>query len=174
MLLTVKINLRPVSPILVSLENNRLRRWRRLMSDYKSAEPHGHCVEACNDFLKLLEEDGRKGGIVTWNATDEKLSAGDEPWPRKSFPWKWVDGFKFHAAVLIDGYVVDWTARQFDEDAPFPAVFSARSATKLTREQARQIFAARDDQLEARYRGGLDEDSLDGIDVGSLSSDEWG
>jgi len=92
-----------------------------LMKDWNTDERHGQCVEACNDFLNLLDTYGLKGDIQSWNAP------GFNPkeqglLPEKTFPWSW-EGWYYHAVVEVQGLLIDWTAKQFDPNAPFPTVW---------------------------------------------------
>ena len=105
-------------------KNPRLARF----ADPKRAD--GCCGLATEYFLEMVEKLFPKLKIEEVHFTDrckvfQKLPgltsmAYDRvrhPWYQKGCRW---DG---HAVPCVAGWCVDWTARQFDPDAPFPLVF---------------------------------------------------
>lgn len=99
------------------------------LREWDTEEIHGQCIEACDEFLHFLATHGVSGTIRTWNspffsATLTKEMLGDDVslLPDNSFPFSW-HGMDYHAVVEVEGFLIDWTAKQFDLDAPFPMVW---------------------------------------------------
>jgi hypothetical protein len=89
------------------------------------AEKHGwhtaedaenSCNQASDDFLHFLEAQGIEEGEIEHYERQVILD-------RKDYPFNDLDGCYYHWAVRVGDHLVDWTARQFDALAPFPAVW---------------------------------------------------
>lgn len=72
------------------------------------------CNHASDEFIRELTEYNIKGQIEYYE-THIKIDVQDYPYN--------LHKCCFHWAVRVGEWVIDWTARQFDEDAPFPAVW---------------------------------------------------
>jgi hypothetical protein len=100
-----------------------------MLRDWDTDEEHGQCVEACDEFLHLLAGYGIEASIRTWNCPffseflgRDKVAEDMTLLPDETFPWSW-DGMDFHAVVEVEDFLIDWTAKQFDPNAPFPMVW---------------------------------------------------
>ena len=100
----------------------------------EAEEADGCCGLATDLFHSLIEDLGVKASLdeVHFMSSKKYLRQKRDWWDR-SFrfrylhtPHRWYrsgchwDG---HVAALVDGWIVDFTARQFDPAAPFPLVF---------------------------------------------------
>lgn len=75
-----------------------------------------NCNHASDEFLhELLAEVGIEGEIEHYGQSVE-IDHVDYPY---EMPY-YVD---FHWVVRVGDWLIDWTARQFEEEAPFPAVW---------------------------------------------------
>ena len=74
-----------------------------------------NCTHACDEFLHVLEDFGIEGDIEYFEP-DIYMDMID-------YPWGSMGTSRFHWAIRVGDFVIDWTARQFDEEAPFPAVW---------------------------------------------------
>ncbi len=92
------------------------------------SEADGSCGTATDVFLDLVEL------LVPEARCDEAHFVPKEAWRRginnlyaytqTPHPW-YLDGCNWpgHCVPVVDGWYIDWTARQFDPAAPFPLVF---------------------------------------------------
>ena len=84
------------------------------------------CTEASNSFLVHLEKYGLKAEIEHYSLnSDAYHEVSDEEVERDlaRFPFD-TDGCRFHWAVRVgNNLIIDWTARQFCNDAGFPEVW---------------------------------------------------
>ena len=86
----------------------------------------GQCTEAADEFLWHLDKYGLTGDI-------EWYSLGLDAYPdveweeverdQERYPLDAGEECKFHVANRVGkNLIIDWTARQFDQDADFPAI----------------------------------------------------
>lgn len=78
------------------------------------------CTVASDEFVHWLEKRGN--GLVGEIEHYDPDIALD----RKDYPYEDLAGCYLHWAVRVGGTVVDWTARQFTDNAPFPAVYRSK------------------------------------------------
>jgi hypothetical protein len=76
------------------------------------------CDHASNEFLHHLERLGISDAEIEHFDGELVLDRHDYPWILPPESWHW--------AVRVGDTLIDWTARQFDETAPFPAIWIAR------------------------------------------------
>lgn len=84
---------------------------------HTAAGAENRCNIASDAFLHVLEEYGIEGEIEHY----EREILLD----RKEYPYGALGDSSYHWAVRVGDTIIDWTARQFDEQAPFPAVWKA-------------------------------------------------
>lgn len=72
------------------------------------------CNEASDEFLHELAKHGIEGEIEHY---DPSIILDLKDYPHK------LSACSYHWAVRVEEWVIDWTARQFEEEAPFPAVW---------------------------------------------------
>lgn len=89
----------------------------------------GNCCFASEDFMDMLGELGlpKNSSKLEWydlqTDTSWHPSLGQVAMDRARLPFSNIDGCNFHVAVRIGNVIIDWTARQFDEKAGFPAIW---------------------------------------------------
>jgi hypothetical protein len=76
------------------------------------------CTEASDRFVRHLMDHGIEGEIEYYDPNRSQ--------DRKDYPYESLAGCWQHWAVRVNGTIIDWTARQFLDDAPFPAVFRSK------------------------------------------------
>lgn len=76
---------------------------------------HGQCNEASDQFTHVLAELGIKDVHIEHYEPNIHMDRGDYPYKMSGCSWHW--------AVRIGEWIIDWTARQFEPEAPFPAVW---------------------------------------------------
>ena len=97
----------------------------RLYKDPRRAR--GECVETSYEFLRFLHAHGYVGNFqnIDWEIEGSKVVDGPRL-PLEIESLFWDNGFGGHTAVLVDGYYVDFTARQFAREGrriPFPLIW---------------------------------------------------
>jgi len=114
---------------IADITNDELRRLvaRFTIKNHKYADPktaRGDCAAVSTQFLMFLqlEEYGGSRKVQNWkwdiyNFTS--LTSGP-PVPHEFFR---DHHYGSHVAVLVDGWYIDFTARQFSHDAPFPLIW---------------------------------------------------
>ena len=78
---------------------------------------NNRCNVASDAFLHVLSDHGIEGEIEHYER--------DVTLDRVEYPYGDLGGCYYHWAVRVGDMIIDWTARQFDKDAPFPAVWEA-------------------------------------------------
>jgi hypothetical protein len=84
-----------------------------------AAEPIDRCIEASTAFAAY---------VSTFNLPAKVRYLVGSP-DFECCAERWMDtrpGGRIHAVVLVAGKLVDWTARQFDPSADFPAITTPR------------------------------------------------
>lgn len=76
----------------------------------------GQCTESSDSFLHFLDEAGVEGAVIEHFDPCVRQD-------RVDYPFGDLIGCSFHWAVRVGDIVIDWTARQFSDDAPFPAIW---------------------------------------------------
>lgn len=88
---------------------------------------NGSCGLAVDRFLDLLDEHEIAGGYeVHFRARDNITFRRSDLYAYEDAPHGWYLGgceHPGHIVAVLGGWVVDWTARQFVPDAPWPLVF---------------------------------------------------
>ncbi len=88
----------------------------------------GWCLEASNDFMQTLEDHGfTKSSYFLrqyiWDPTNKKeMKEQRKDIFLDSFPFD-TDNCPYHFVVKIGKIVIDWSARQFGAENPFPAIW---------------------------------------------------
>lgn len=92
----------------------------------------GECFVASKEFLKFLDRYGENARIIMF--TDEAEASvphiekyfSVKVYPYQRVPHRWYqNGCRWagHFVVRVGDLCVDWTARQFNPEAPFPLIF---------------------------------------------------
>ena len=88
----------------------------RARMEFSTAElAHNNCNYASDEFLHLLDRFGIEGLIEHYN--------GDNPEDLEDYPYEELYACSYHWAVRVGNLIIDWTARQFSEQAGLPAVW---------------------------------------------------
>lgn len=99
-----------------------LNEARAALRIWDTDRPHGECSFACDDFIHWLDANhGVEGVLRCWDIDPHNQFVEGIDLELEIFPYDWGD-FRNHWVVEIDGHFFDWTARQFDSDAPFPVI----------------------------------------------------
>lgn len=94
--------------------------WRTIVADTGG---HALCDHASEQLHRFLEEQGVESRIV-WMELVHLFP--NELEPHEAYPDHAVgEPGSEHCVVVVSGYVVDLTARQYDERLPFPFVWEA-------------------------------------------------
>ena len=102
-------------------------RERRRLSTKHGAD--GNCIYASSHFLDFYAlEYGGRGEVVEWWAKAVDLRADGSYEPNPPVPHHWFDmlhrsHYRHHGVALADGVYIDFTARQFNERAPYPLLW---------------------------------------------------
>lgn len=92
----------------------------------------GECFEASREFLKFLDRYGYQARIILLTDEDEatvlrvESSFRTKAYSYQFVPHHWYDNgcrWAGHFVVQVGNVCIDWTARQFDPEAPFPLVY---------------------------------------------------
>lgn len=91
----------------------------------------GWCLEASDEFLHTLEDHGFAIGTgedflrhyIFNPLNDEEVSIKANDYTLSSFPFD-PKSCHYHFAVKVEDIIIDWTARQFGAENPFPAIWS--------------------------------------------------
>lgn len=75
----------------------------------------GMCGDASDLFLHVLDENGIEDALIEHYDPEIILDCLDYPFD--------LTKCRYHWAVRVGDLIIDWTARQFDADAPFPAIW---------------------------------------------------
>lgn len=78
----------------------------------------GMCNHASDEFLHELAKFDIDWGEIEHYEPGIKADIREYPYPMRGCAWHW--------AVRLDEWVLDWTARQFYPNAPFPAVWRGK------------------------------------------------
>lgn len=91
--------------------------------NYRDDHDVGYCFIATEHFISMLEEHGYEPytGVDYFDCRSHKFS---DPENDPSFPYVNGDYAKWHYVAVVDGYAIDWTARQFYHGLPYPAIWS--------------------------------------------------
>ena len=93
--------------------------------DYRDDRTVGFCFIATEHFVSLLEENGypKYTGVEYFDRHSHKFN---NPESDTRFPYPNGDYAAWHYVAVVDGYAIDWTARQFHEALPYPAIWDLR------------------------------------------------
>lgn len=102
-----------------------INRYRKISPEFNTREgANQQCYVASYRFINLLKGRGLEGEIVELTLDERQIRElkrlGHE------YP-SLYDGF--HYVVLVEGRLIDWTARQYKSRAPYPVVLSADDFT---------------------------------------------
>lgn len=131
-----------ISPVFIAINElpNKLRKAVEAFIPEAKAEEydtkkgaHGYCDIASGCFAKTLEEWGfsskdyslREYLFDPTTKEEKKIAKEDRflalfPFSKYSKSGQYCN---FHCVIKVGNFIVDWTARQFDETAPFPAIW---------------------------------------------------
>jgi hypothetical protein len=80
------------------------------------AGAYANCLALSARYAEWLRDQGVPAGLLVLRGRRRLLSASAGRWPFRD------PASILHWTVAIDGWSVDWTARQFDPDEPWPRV----------------------------------------------------
>ena len=84
------------------------------------------CMNASDCFLYELEKVGLDGIIEYYDFEAGSCTRLQSELDVMEYPYHVdVERFRCHWAVRVNKTIIDWTARQFDEKAPFPAIWTS-------------------------------------------------
>lgn len=86
------------------------------------------CLDASIEFREVLKKAGISGRThrlreyIFVPANNAELRRMKRDKHLTSFPFD-SSGCRFHFVVKVGEFIIDWTARQFGEQSPFPAIW---------------------------------------------------
>lgn len=82
----------------------------------------GYCFIATEHFVSFLEDHGypKYTGVDYFDRHSHKYH---DPENDELFPYMNGDYANWHYVAIVDGHAIDWTARQFARDLPYPAIW---------------------------------------------------
>ena len=81
------------------------------------------CQDASDGFMHVLDDLNLCGAIEHYSFDIAQWGEDEVELDTERYPFDLHDRANCHWAVRSMGYIVDWTARQFDTSAAFPAIW---------------------------------------------------
>ncbi|KKL87531.1 hypothetical protein LCGC14_1933800, partial [marine sediment metagenome] len=118
----------------------------------------GRCADVSQDFVDFLRERGIQANRVKTFGYKGTLARADYRWQElRTRRGKKVGKENIgHYMVRVGDRYIDWSAKQFDTDAPFPAIYTKEEVASLwsfsyDKKSARHVKAALDEPCEECY-----------------------
>lgn len=106
-----------------------IKKFQKERPNYRiPSEVRGYCLDISDEFLQFLGNCPvhlkAKPGIATYCAQQKQHYPLPVQWAKKYPPT--FGGCRYHCVVKIGKLRIDWTARQFDPQAPVPLIWRTK------------------------------------------------